>query len=137
MPLLVLDEQLGSRRLIDGLRSRGLDVQGLGDFGLTGQLDPDVLRRVDGRYTGAWVFVTMDFTIIEDHPGFDWTRYAIAWVAVHQELAGAAFEQSKANIVHHHALRIIEQGRGDHHTYTEAQRHKSRPSLASQLRRRL
>jgi hypothetical protein len=58
----------------------------------------------------------MDVTIVEEHPGFDWDRYAIAWISVHEELTGAAFEASKTDIVHRHALQIVEQGRGDHHT---------------------
>lgn len=79
----------------------------------------------------------MDFTIIEDFPGFDWDRYAIAWVVVHEHLKGAAFEHEKDDIVHRHVHQMVEQGRGDHHTYTVKQRQKTRPSLASQLRRRL
>jgi hypothetical protein len=59
----------------------------------------------------------MDFTVVEDFPGFDWGRYAISWVIVHEDLRGAAFEHEKNDTV--------------------KQRHKSRPSLVSQLRRRL
>lgn len=137
MSLLVLDEQLESNRLIDGLRARGLSVATVGSFGLTGQFDPDVVRRVDERHSGPWVFVTMDLTIVEDYPRFDWDRYAIAWISVHQGLAGAAFEESKVNVVHRHAHEIVEQARGDHHTYTTKRHLKARPSLVSQVKRRL
>ena len=137
MPPLVLDEQLASKQLVEGLRARGLEVKTVADFGVTGRADPDVVRTIDERQSGPWVFVTMDLTIVEEHPGFDWDRYAIAWIAVHEDLSGAAFEAGKTDVVHRHAHQIIEQGRGDHHTYTARQRIRSRPSLATQLRRKL
>lgn len=137
MPLLVLDEQLASRQLVEGLRARGLSVATVADFALTGRPDPDVVKTIDERHTGLWVFVTMDLTIVEEHPGFDWDRYAIAWISVREELTGVSFEESKTDIVHRHAHQTVEQGRGDHHTYTTKQRIRSRPSLASQLRRSL
>ena len=84
-----------------------------------------------------WVLVTMDLTIVEEHPRFDWDRYAVAWIVVHDDLLGAAFEAAKTDVVHRHAHRIAEQARGDHFTYTVTQRIRSRPSLASQLRRKL
>jgi hypothetical protein len=137
VPPLVLDEQLASKQLVEGLRARGLEVKTVADFGVTGRADPDVVRTIDERQSGPWVFVTMDLTIVEEHPGFDWDRYAIAWIAVHEDLSGAAFEAGKTDVVHRHAHQIIEQGRGDHHTYTARQRIRSRPSLATQLRRKL
>jgi hypothetical protein len=137
VPLLVLDEQLCGGRLIDALRTRGLDVKTVKDFGASGRPDPDVVRRIDDGHAGPWILVTMDFTIVEDFARFDWDRYAIAWVVVHERVKGAAFEHEKNDIVHRHVHQMVEQGRGDHHTYTVAQRHKSRPSLATQLRRRL
>jgi hypothetical protein len=137
VPLLVLDEQLASKQLLEGLRARGLDVATVADFGVTGRADPDVVRQIGERHAGPWVFLTMDLTIVEEHPGFDWDRYAIAWISVHEDLSGAAFEASKTDVVHRHAHQIVEQGRGDHHTYTTGQRIRSRPSLASQLRRKL
>lgn len=84
-----------------------------------------------------WVLVTMDLTITEDFPGFDWDRYAIAWVAGHESLRGAAFEHSKQDIVHRHAHAMVEQARGDHHTYSEKRHSKARPSLTSWLKRKL
>lgn len=135
--LLVLDEQLAGKRLVDALRDRGLEVAGVGDFGVTGRPDPDVLRRIDESQEGPWVFVTMDVTIVEDHPRFDWGRYAIAWIRVHEELTGAAFERAKINIIQRRAHEIVEQGRGAHHTYTQDRRIKARPSIAAELRRRL
>ena len=137
MPLLVLDEQLCRGALIESLRLRGYDVAPLSDFGATGTPDPDVVRRIDHAHRGPWVLITMDFTIVEDFAGFDWARYAIAWIVVHEDLKGAAFEHEKNDIVHRHVHQMAEQGRGDHHTYTVKQRLRSRPSLTSQLRRRL
>jgi hypothetical protein len=137
VPLLVLDEQLCRGGLIEALRTRGLDVSTVKDFDANGRPDPDVVRRIDDGRKGPWVLITMDFTIIEDFPGFDWDRYAIAWVVVHHELKGAAFEHEKNDIVHRHVHQMVEQGRGDHYTFTVKQRHRSRPSLSSQLRRRL
>ena len=103
---------------------------------MTGRADPDVVRHVDDQASQAWVFVTMDLTIVEDFPGLDWTRYAIAWVRIHEELRGARVEQEKTEIVHRHAHSIREQTRGDHHTYTATRHFKSRPSLTTMLRRR-
>jgi hypothetical protein len=137
LTLLVLDEQLAGKRLVDGLTTRGLEISTVGELGVTGRPDPDVVRTVDGRHSGMWVLVTMDLTIVEEHPGFDWDRYAIAWITVHEDLRGAAFEEAKADVVHHHARRIAEQARGDHFTYTATQRIRSRPSLTTQLKRRL
>lgn len=137
MQPLVLDEQVAGKRLLDGLRARGIEASSVGDFGVTGRADPDVLRTIDSTPSQNWVFVTMDLTIVEDHPGFDWNRYAIAWILVHQRLTGAAFEASKTDIVHRHAHQMLEQGRGAHHTYSAKSHTKTRPSLASQLRRRL
>lgn len=137
MPLLVLDEQLCRGLLIEGLRLRGYDVVTVKEFGAAGRPDPDVVRRIDDGHAGAWVLVTMDFTVVEDFPGFDWDRYAISWVIVHENLLGAAFEHEKNDIVHRHVHQMVEQARGDHHSYTVKARHKSRPSLVSLLRRRL
>jgi hypothetical protein len=137
LTLLVLDEQLAGKRLVDGLRSRGLDISTVGDLGMTGRPDPDVVRTIGGRQSGMWVLVTMDLTIVEEHPGFDWERYAIAWIRVHEHLRGVAIEAAKADVVHRHAHRIAEQARGEHCTYTATQRIRSRPSVASQIRRKL
>jgi hypothetical protein len=137
LTLLVLDEQLAGKSLMLALEARGLEVKTLGNYGVTGRPDPDVVRRIDEREPTMWVLVTMGLTIVEEHPGFDWDRYAIAWIVVHQELRGAKFEQSKHNIVHRYAHEIVQQGRGDHHSYSEQRRTRSRPSLSSQLKRRL
>lgn len=117
--------------------TRGLEVKTVKDFGAKGRPDPDVVRHVDQGHDGQWVLITMDFTIVEDFLGFDWDRYAIAWVVVNEHLRGAAFEHEKNDIVHRHVHQMVEQRRGDHHTYTVKQQLKSRPSLTSQLRRRL
>ena len=103
-------EQLCRARLIDALRTRGLAVATVKDFGAGGRPDPDVVRRIDERYNGPWVLITMDFTIVEDFPGFGWTRYAIAWVVLHEELKGAAFEHEKNDIVHRHVRRWSNRG---------------------------
>jgi hypothetical protein len=137
VPLLVLDEQLCGRRLIDALGSRGLKVKTVKDFGAAGRPDPEVVRRIDERCRRPWVLITMDFTIVEDFPGFDWDLYAIAWVVVREDVQGAAFEHEKNDVVHRHAHQMVEQRRGDHHSYTVKQRIKGRPSLTTLLRRRL
>jgi len=133
--LLVLDEQLANPRLVSALRDRGIEVQTVSDFGVTGHPDPDVVRRIATEHRGAWVLVTMDLTIIEDYPGFDWSRYALAWVRVHEDLRGESVEREKAEVVHRHAHAIREQADGDHHTYTATRHYKSRPSLSTMLRR--
>jgi len=75
----------------------------------------------------AWVFVTVDLTIVDEHPGFDWSDYAIAWIAVPEHLTGSAFEAGKVDLVHRHAHEIVMQRRGMHRTYTVSQGFKSRP----------
>jgi hypothetical protein len=77
----------------------------------------------------------MDVTIEQDYPGFDWNRYAIAWVVVPRRLRGTAVERQKANIVHRYAHVIREQRPGDHHTYTATQHFKHPPSVGSLLQR--
>lgn len=136
MAQLVHDEQLQRPQLITALQDRGLDVSTVADYGATGRPDPDVVRRIEEQHAGAWVLVTMDLTIIEDFPGFDWDQYAIAWVILRKEIRGAAAERTKAEIVHRHAHTIREQGRGDHFTYNREGHYKHRPSLASFLERR-
>jgi hypothetical protein len=135
--LLVLDEQLTGKSLVAGLRGRGLAVKTVKDFGVTQTADPDVVKTVAERHDGPWVLVTMDTTIVEEHRGFDWTRYAIAWVVVPEHLTGLAFDQAKANVLHNWALDIVELRPGEHRTYYARRHTKSRPSLSSQLRRKL
>ena len=137
MPVLVLDEHLAGGKLVAALRDRGLDVRTLGDLGVTGRPDPDVVRRVDERLGMAWLLLTMDLTIVEDYPGFDWDRYAIAWVTVPDHLRGAPVETWKRNVVHRHLHEMTEQRRGDQHTYTLERHYKSRPSLNVLLRRKV
>lgn len=134
MPLLVLDEQLCSGKLVEALRERGYDVKTVQDFGAKGKPDPDVVKRIDDAHDGPWVLLTMDFTIVEDFSGFEWDRYAIAWIVPHEDLRGATVEQAKREIVHRHVHQMVEQGNGDHHTYTVERRAKTRPRLSS-LRR--
>jgi hypothetical protein len=135
--LLVLDEQLTAKSLVLGLESRGYDVKTVHDFGVSGKPDPDVVRTINSRCRRHWVLVTMDIAIVEQHQGFDWDRYAIAWIIHPEKLKGAAVEKAKANILHRWAHDIAELGKGDHHTYYEKRRLKTRPSLDSQLRRQL
>jgi hypothetical protein len=132
--LLVLDEQLANPRLVSALEDRGIETKSVGDFGVANHPDPDVVRRIDARHPGAWVLVTMDLTVVEDYPGFDWNRYAIAWVVVHKSLSGSRVEQAKHEIVHRHAHRMREQARGDHHTYTAEKHFTTMPSLNRLLR---
>jgi len=96
------NEQLCRGLLIEGLQLRGLDVKTVKDFGAAGRPDLDVVRKIDDGHKGPWVLVTMDFTVLEDFPGFDWGRYAISWVIVREDLRGAAFEHEKNDIVHRH-----------------------------------
>jgi hypothetical protein len=112
-------------------------VTTVGELGAQGRPDPDVIRRAEDAVSGSWVLVTMDTSMIEDHLRFGWREYAIAWVAINDQLRGAAVEQSKMNVVHRHAHVIVAQARGDHFTYFEARHDKVPPSLSTQLRRRL
>ncbi len=100
MALLVLDEQLANPRLVAALRDRGSMAETVGDYGATGRADPDVVRRIAAQCRVPWVFVTMDLTIIEDFPGFDWNRYAIAWIRPREDLHGARVEEEKTDIIH-------------------------------------
>lgn len=130
MATLVLDEQFISNRLILALEDRGLDVKTVADFGAKGRSDPDVVRRIADGCEADWVLVTMDSTITEDFEGFEWERYAIAWVVIDEHLRGAAVEKAKSNVVQRHAHMIVEQKAGDHFTYTALRHAKSPPSLA-------
>jgi predicted nuclease of predicted toxin-antitoxin system len=134
--LLVLDEHIANPKLVTALQDRGIDTRTVGDFGVTGRTDPEVVRRVQQSVRQRWVLVTMDLTIVEEHEGFDWERYALAWIVAGDALRGARVEQEKVNIVHRHALTIREQTPGDHFTYTLKQRFKHPPSVALPLRRR-
>lgn len=137
MSILVLDEQLGSQRLVEALTDRELDVKTIGDFGLTGKPDPDLVKRIAEQCSGAWILVTMDLTIAEEHRGFDWKRYAIAWVQVRKEVRGPAVEKAKHETIQRHAHHIRDQGPGDHFTYTPERYSKYPPSLAKMLERRI
>jgi hypothetical protein len=77
----------------------------------------------------------MDLTIIEEHQGFKWERYAIAWVVLREGLRGLSVEREKSEIVHRYAHLIRQQAAGDHHTYTSSQHFRQPPSLTSLLRR--
>ena len=136
MALLVFDEQIANPKLVGALQDRGIDARTVGDFGVTGRPDPDVVRRVqDGLSSKAWVLVTMDLTIVEEHEGFKWERYALAWIKVRDGLLGVKFEQEKANIVQRHAHLICQQTAGQHYTYTARAHFKNPPRLALPGRR--
>jgi hypothetical protein len=132
--LLVLDEQLSARSLVAGLRARGLDVTTVAELDLVGRADPDLVRAIDERCDGPWVLVTMDLALGDEPPD---QGHAIAWIVPHEGLSGAAVERAKANILHRWAHEIVGLGRGDQRTYYETSRAKARPSLASQLARKL
>lgn len=136
MALLVLDEGIASPKLASALEERGIVTTTVGALGVTGRTDPEVVRRIDGSVPPPWVLVTMDLTIMEDHRGFSWERYALAWIIVNDALRGAQVEREKVNVVHRHAHVMCEQTRGDHHSYTAKQHFKHPPSLTSLLRRR-
>jgi predicted nuclease of predicted toxin-antitoxin system len=133
---LVLDEQLSNPRLVAALRDRGIDASVVADYGVTGRPDPDVVRRIDDQESDSWVLVTMDLTVVEDFPGFDWSRYAIAWVQVRDDLRGARVEYEKTDIIQRHAHTMREQVRGDHYTYMVNRHFKHRPSLATLISRK-
>ncbi len=137
MSLLVLDEQLSRGQLANSLRDRGMQVATVGDFGATGRPDPDVVRQIVAQRNEHWILVTMDTTIVEDYPGFDWSRYAIAWIRPHEDLRGVAVERAKAEILHRHAHEIRQMGSGDQHTFTAERHYKTRPSLTYMLRKRV
>ena len=120
---------LANPRHVAALRERGIEISTVADYGATGRADPDVVRRIDHQISGPWVFVTMDLTIVQDFPGFDWSRYAIAWVRPREDLRGAEVERAKADIMHRHAHTIRDQSPADHYTYTAKQHFKHpRPS---------
>lgn len=133
MATLVLDEQFTSSRLILALEDRGMKVKTVADFGAEGRPDPDVVRRIAGGCDGDWVLVTMDTTILEDFAGFDWSRYAIAWVVIDDHLLGAAVEKAKSNVVQRHAHMMVEQRPNDHFTYSATRHSKHPPSLTKLL----
>jgi hypothetical protein len=134
MAALVFDEQIASRRLVQALGERGIDASTIGDFAGQGRADPEVVRRVARELGSPWVLVTMDLNIVEEHQGFDWRRYAVAWVRLRPGVSGGQVEIEKTEIVQRHAHEMREQRPGDHHTYTTGRRFKSPPSLASMLR---
>jgi len=115
---------------------RGIVVRSVGDFGARSTLDPDVIRATARKMRASpWVLVTMDGTIVDDHPNFEWQHYAIAWVLVDPHLLGIAVEQAKTEIVQRHAHQMIEQRPPDHHSYTVIQRHRNPPGLVSTHKR--
>lgn len=131
--LIVLDEHLMAVR--QGLEQRGITVRTVADFNVRSTLDPDVVRAVASALSDPWVLVTMDGTIIDEHPSFEWGRYALAWVLIDTHLRGAAVEHAKANVVQRHAHQMVEQRAGDHFSYTERARFRHPPSLMTRNKR--
>lgn len=131
---LVLDEHATGAQT--GLRARGIDALTVGDFHAQSTADPDVMRAIGARLADPWVLVTCDLTLVDDHQGFDWNRYAIAWVMLPGHVQGAACEYAKIDVIQHHARRMVEQIPGDHFTYDQRARHTSPPSLVSRSRPR-
>jgi len=130
---LVLDEHVTAVQ--PGLIARGIEVRTVNECGVAATIDPDVIRGIANVMGGrAWVLVTMDGTIIDEHPGFEWDLYGIAWVVIDPELRGAAVEHAKTDVIQRHAHQMIEQRPGDHHTYTVRNRFKHPPSLISRRR---
>lgn len=127
---LVLDEHLS--RIIPSLNARELRAQAVGEFHAKSTLDPDVVRAVaTGMRRRPWILVTMDSSIVEEHRGFEWERYAIAWIVIDAHLKGAPVERAKHEIVHRYAHVMVEQSPGDHHTYRRTRHYKHPPSLVS------
>jgi hypothetical protein len=130
---LVLDEH--ATGALHGLRARGMDAFSVAEFHATSVADPDVVRAIGARLADPWVLVTCDLTLVDDHQGFDWDRYAIAWVMVPAHIKGAAYEYAKVDAIHHHARRMVEQVAGDHFTYDPRAQYKTPPSMVSRRRR--
>jgi hypothetical protein len=106
------------------------------ECGVEATIDPDVIRAIDRIMDGRlWVLVTMDNSIVEDHPGFEWERYAIAWVLIDPHLRGAAAEQEKHEVIHRHVHQMVEQRAGDHFSYNVPSRFTHPPSLVTRQRR--
>jgi hypothetical protein len=130
---LILDAHLESKTLIAGLKARGFELWTLSDLELPGDaFDSTVARRADEK-VGAdrCVLVTIDVTIVEDSRGFDWSRYAIAWLKIPSHLKGGDAETAKHNILHRRVDRIAAQSAGDHFTYTLESSYQHPPSLMS------
>ena len=126
--VIVLDEHL--TRVTRSLRDRGVVVKTVADFHATSTLDPDVIRAVaNGLPNESWVLVTMDGTIVDEYPGFEWERYAIAWIKIDPRLSGIEVEHAKTDVVNRHAHSIIEQRPPDHHTYFRDRHYRHAPSL--------
>jgi hypothetical protein len=130
---LVLEDHLSAHILVASLNSRGFHAVPVADLGLGGKRpDADLVREIDDKADPPWTFVTLDLTIIDDASGFDWNRYAIAWIMAPKGLKGGAFEEAKQNIVHKHVEKIVAQQPGDHWTYTERSHYKHPPSLVTE-----
>jgi len=129
---LVLDEHIMAGRA--AMRQRGIDTRTVEDFNATSTLDPDVIRLIAAAMDCPWVLVTMDGSIVDDHPAFEWERYAIAWLTIDRYLKGAAVEFAKMDTLHRRAHQMLEQRPGDHHTYTRRSRYRCPPSLVSRQR---
>jgi hypothetical protein len=130
---LVLDVHLSSKTLLWGLRGRGHEVSTLEGLGLAGDtLDAEMAKCAGDKLgAGNCVLVTIDMTIVEDSPGFDWSRYAIAWIKPNPSLRGSDVEAAKHDVFHRYLDRIAEQEPGDHYTYTRGRFYKHPPSLIS------
>lgn len=133
MSTLVHDEHLASKTLVAGLRARGFSVKTLHELGLNRELDPDVVRQIPNKLEAGedWVLVTIDYTIIDDHSGFEWERYAIAWIVLDKYMRGGEVEALKHDIVHKHPEKIAAQGPDDHFSYTRRSQFKHPPNLIS------
>lgn len=130
---LVLEDHLSAHILVAGLQGRGFNAVPVGDLGLGGKRpDSDLVREIGDQVDPPWTFVTLDLTIIDDASGFDWDRYAIAWIMAPKGLKGGAFEQAKQNIVHKHVEKMEAQQPADHWTYTERSHYKHPPSLVTE-----
>ncbi len=130
---LVLDEHLTALR--PGLEQRGIAARTVQEFRATSIVDPDVIRAIAQCIASPWVLVTMDGTIVDEHPRFEWGSYAIAWIVIAPHLRGVAVEHAKADVLQRHAHQMVEQRPGDHHSYTQRARFRHPPSLLSANRR--
>lgn len=130
MTILVLDENVGSDRLVKALGDRGCAARTLKDLGANGKPDPDVVMETAKKIKKPWVLVTMDLSIIDDHSKFDWDRYALAWLFIRPDLSGIAVERSKTDTVHRWCHELRDMTPGNHWSLSIKARQRHAPSLA-------
>lgn len=72
----------------------------------------------------------MDLSILDDFSGFDWSRYALAWLHVRPDMNGIAVEHSKADTLHRWCHELSKMNPGDHWSFSIGSKQKDQPSAA-------